>query len=186
MIKNNSKTKSSDITYLHLNRLFILILPLSYYFLNRKDTLLLNAAVLIIVLFIAYLKYYLKIKIKPGFLSKIFAPEAKFIFLTGACFLSIVLFNRIIAMSMLLSVILGNTLADITKERHGKVRELLVFSYICLSCSLFILFFPLFFDWHIALFGCLVGVIIRLLNFPVNNDISIAFGSGLVMTLFLI
>lgn len=169
----------------HLKRLAILALPVAYYFFSRQDALFLNTIILAIFLFVAYLKYYLAIKIKPNFLNNIFEPEIKLACLSAGCFLSIFFFSKTIAMNMLLFIVLGNTFADIAKERYGRIGELLVFAYICLSSSLFLLFSPLIFDWHIALLACLAGVVIRLINLPINQDISVALTPGLVMALLL-
>ena len=169
-----------------INRLIVLILPLAYHFGKRSNVLVLNAVILAGVLSIVYLKHHSDVKLKPKFLNEIFAPELKFLFLCGVCFLSILFFNKIVAMNVMLFVILGNTLADVAKERYGRVGELVVFLYVGLSCSLFILFFPFVFDWRVALFGCFAGAIIRTINLPVNTDISVGFVSGIVMSLLLI
>ena len=169
-----------------INRLIVLILPLAYYFGRRPNILLLSAVILAVVLSIICLKYYFKIKLRPKFLNEIFAPELEFLFLCGVCFLSIAFFNKIIAMNVMLFVILGNTLADVARERYGRVGELVVFLYVSLSGSLFILFFPFVLDWRVALFGCFAGAIIRMISLPVNKDVSVAFASGVVMSLLLI
>ncbi|MEK6715551.1 MAG: hypothetical protein AABY43_05865, partial [Candidatus Omnitrophota bacterium] len=178
-------SKSGCDIRLQLRRLSILTLPLSCYFLGRQNTLLLNTIILFSVLFIAYLKYYLKIEIKPKNLGKIFEPEIEFIFLAAACFLSIFFFPKIIAMNILLFIILGNTFAQIAKERYGRALEIVTFAYVCLASSLFLLFFPLVFDWHIALLGCLAGAVIRLIKLPFNQDIAVSLTSGLAMVLLL-
>lgn len=170
---------------LQLRRLSILTLPLSYYFFSRQKTLLLNIIIIFSVLFIAYLKYYLKIEIKPKNLGKIFEPEIEFIFLAAGTFLSIFFFPKIIAINILLFIILGNTFAQIAKERYGRLLEILTFAYVCLASSLFLLFFPYTLDWQIALLGCLAGVVIRLIKLPLNQDIAVSLASGLAMVLLL-
>lgn len=170
---------------LSLRRLIILALPISYYFFSRQQLIFAGVLFIAAVLFFIYLKNYLKIEIRPKFLREIFTPEAEFIFLTLGCLLSIFFFPRVIALNVMLCIILGNTFADIAKARYGRLGEALTFAYISLSLSLFLLFFPLVFDWHIAILGCFSGVVIRMINLPFNRDISVAFASGLTMTLLL-
>ena len=169
-----------------ISRLITLILPLAYYFSRRANVLLLNGAILAAVLSVICLKYYFNIKLRPKFVNKIFSPELKFLFLCGACFLSILFFNKIIAMNVMLFVILGNTFADVAREHYGRLGELVVFLYVGLSSSLFILLFPFVLDWRVALFGCFAGAIIRTIKLPVNKDISVGFVSGAMMSLLLI
>jgi len=85
----------------------------------------------------------------------------------------------------MLFIILGNTFADMVSARYGRATEILTFCYACLSASLFLLFFPLVLGWHIALLGCLAGAFIRVLNLPINKDLSVALSSGIIMRLFL-
>lgn len=177
-------SKESNIRILS-RRLIMLFLPLGYYFLSREGILFMSAAILLLVLFIAYLKYYLERKISPGFLSRIFDPETDFSFLAASCFLAIFFFGKIIALNTMLFIILGNTFAEAARVRYGKPTELITFAYSSLAASLFLLFFPLVFDWHVALLGCFAGTVVRWLKFPVNQDLSVGLASGVVMTLLL-
>jgi len=171
-----------------------LVIPLSYYFFLPKSlALLIFTPAALISIFIDLLRH------KNTFLSKwinwVLGPilrEHESWDFTGSSYilsafvLSVLFFNKKIAVAVICFAILGDMAAALVGRIFGKVKivnssktlegSLAFFT----SCLLIVIVIPSFPIW-IGLVGALIATIVEALSIPVNDNFSVPLLSGLVM-----
>jgi dolichol kinase len=171
-----------------------LVIPLSYYsFLPKSLALLIFTPAALISIFIDLVRH------KNTFLSRwinwVLGPilrEHESWDFTGSSYilsafvLSVLFFNKEIAVAVICFAILGDMAAALVGRIFGKVKIVnssktlegsLAFF---ISCLLVIIIIPSFPIW-IGLVGALIATIVEALSIPVNDNFSVPLLSGLVM-----
>ncbi len=175
--------------FLHL---LTALIPITYIYLSRKEILLL----LFSLAMVSYLIDILRLEIRPfgnvfyRIFEKLLWEKEKRIF-TGAstyllsAFLSVFLFSKTIAITALLFLSVGDTVAYFVGTRIGKIslygektlEGSLSCFIICIVISLFIHGLPI----ASLIFGAVGAALVELFPFGIDDNILLPLVSGLIM-----
>ncbi len=100
-----------------------------------------------------------------------------------AALISVLVFDKMIAISALTFLVLGDTVAAVIGKRFGKALywgKSLVGSFACLVCCLLIGYLLLTNHW-VILAGALSATIVEALPVPMDDNMRVPIASGLVM-----
>lgn len=174
-----------------------ILFPLIYYFHDKKETLIFTIIFVGVGLFIEFSRFL--VPALNRVVCKIFAPvgreyEArKFSGMSWfllAVVLTIVLFEKEIAIVSLLFLIFGDSAATLVGERFGKTKVWgkslegsMAFFLTCLVIGIILLFSELLIEMKLILWGALAATLAELAPLPLNDNFTIALACGAVMTL---
>ena len=102
-----------------------------------------------------------------------------------AALISVLLFDKMIAIAALTFLVLGDTIAAVIGKRFGKKLfwgKSLAGSFSCFVCCLLIGYLLLANEW-VVLTGALAATIIEALPIPMDDNMRVPIASGLVMQL---
>ena len=173
------------------------IIPLSYlWYFNEKETMLYILAILIFfALIIEILRTYLKqfsnlFNYYFGFMLRTDEANGN---LTGAtwlligCITTIVFYDMPIAVSAMLLLLIGDSIAAIAGKIYPifRIGKKTLFGSFCgfFSSFIFILYFNHTLSLTVIFFGSIIGMLVELVPTRVNDNLTIPIFSGFVMTL---
>ncbi|MCK4428549.1 MAG: hypothetical protein KAW16_08715, partial [candidate division Zixibacteria bacterium] len=171
--------------------LVALVIPIGYFLLPKL------LSVLILALFAlgSIVTDIIRLKRLPlhGFLNRLIGPvlreheDSDFTgssYILTASVLSILLFDKNVAVAAISFIILGDIAAALVGRKYGKIkikRKSLEGSLACLfMCLLVAIIVPGFPLW-IGLVGAFTATVVEGITFPINDNFSVPLISGLVM-----
>lgn len=176
--------------------LVALSIPIGYYLLPKKTTLIF----LIPITLGSILVDIIRLRNLPlaGFLNWFLGPilrEHESWDLTGSSYilsasvLSILFFNKKVAIAAIAYIILGDCVSAIIGRVYGKTKiekksleGSLAFFSICLLVALMLPGLP----FWIGAIGALVATVVEALSIPINDNLSVPLVSGLIMEFLII
>lgn len=175
--------------------LVALAIPIGYFFLPKLLSLLILTPFALGSIVIDIIR--LKRLPLHGFLNRLIGPvlrEHENSDFTGSSYiltasvLSIILFDKSVAVAAISFIILGDIAAALIGRRYGKIkikRKSLEGSLACLfMCLLVAVIVPGFPLW-IGVVGAFVATVVEGITFPINDNFSVPLVSGLVMHILL-
>jgi glycerol-3-phosphate acyltransferase PlsY len=175
--------------------LFALVIPIGYFFLPKLLSLLILTPFALGSIVIDIIR--LKRLPLHGFLNRLIGPmlrEHENSDFTGSSYiltasvLTILLFDKSVAVAAISFIILGDIAAAFIGRRYGRIRikrKSLEGSLACLvMCLLVVIIVPGFPLW-IGVVGAFTATIVEGITFPIDDNFSVPLISGLVMHILL-
>ncbi len=179
-----------------LYRLSGLVFPLSYFFSDRRTTLIVLFLTTLLLLALEISRFLF-----PQFNRRLFKTFGAILkqesrsrvlgttyFLFGSL-LTVIFFAKGIAIAALLFLIFGDALSALVGVKWGRVKigqksleGSLAFFVSCLFIAVILKYTYLGLDIRVSFWGALVATLVELAPFPVNDNLSIPLCAALMMT----
>ena len=174
-----------------------LLLPIIYYFLDQKVTLIIFGIFFVFFFVADFLRlHYLKLNEWVFKYLKIMAKEEEKVHFSGnsyytlGAFLSVLLFDKGIAIAGLSFLPCGDLAASVIGKRYGRIKIRrksleggLGFLLACLLVGIVLLVLRLDLNFSILLIGAVTASIVELFSPGMKDNLTIPLFSGLVMQL---